>query len=279
MFSADILLRRHPTGIRCVVNFRPPATSGGRDSCAIFGAVLQLRVRKFIGTGWSAVFRGRAIYVSYEPSSISNRTQVSNASACVRWRPCWRWGLRLRRSPVHRRRAHPTYARAHGPNGSWVLGNGQIITPAGKQVALGPRVRAKAVALNPDPTSHTAAVLTMGASQAVEVFDTLTGVVLQNYLPSSGDSSGSYSGIAYSADGKCLLFSQDSSNIAIAKVLPTGLFDAGRSACRRTTVSSRASRTARSATTAGPAARSIRRALRIRAASRSPATARAHMLF
>jgi hypothetical protein len=108
-----------------------------------------------------------------------------------------------------------------------VLGNGQIITPAGKQVTLGPRVRAKAVALNPDPKSHTAAILTMGASQAVEVFDTRTGVVLQNYNPSNGDSSGSYSGIAYSADGKSLLFSQDTSYIAIAKVLPTGLFDAG----------------------------------------------------
>jgi YVTN family beta-propeller protein len=122
---------------------------------------------------------------------------------------------------------NPTYMAGPGPNGSWVLGNGQIITPAGKQVALGPRVRAKAVALNPDPKSHTAAVLLMGASQAVEVFDTQTGVVLQNYLPSSGDSSGSYSGIAYSADGKSMLFSQDSSNIAVVQVLPTGLFDAG----------------------------------------------------
>ena len=33
------------------------------------------------------------------------------------------------------------------------------------------------------------------------MFDTLTGEVLQNYLP-FGDSSGSYGGIAYSADGK-----------------------------------------------------------------------------
>ncbi len=24
------------------------------------------------------------------------------SNACARWRPCWRWGLRLRRSPVHR---------------------------------------------------------------------------------------------------------------------------------------------------------------------------------
>ena len=119
----------------------------------------------------------------------------------------------------------PTHKAGPGPNGSWVLGDGQVITPAGKQVSLGIRVRAKAVALNPDPKSHTAAVLTLGASEAVEVFDTLTGAVLQNYVP-FGDSSGSYGGIAYSADGKYLMFSQDSSNIAIARVLPTGLFDA-----------------------------------------------------
>ena len=85
-------------------------------------------------------------------------------------------------------------------------------------------MRAKAVALNPDPKSHTAAVLTLGASEAVEVFDTLTGVVSQYYVP-FGNSSGSYGGIAYSADGKYLMFSQDSSNIAIAQVLPTGLFN------------------------------------------------------
>jgi hypothetical protein len=39
-------------------------------------------------------------------------------------------------------------------------------------VDLGIRVRAKAVALNPNAATHTAAVLTMGATQAVEVFDT-----------------------------------------------------------------------------------------------------------
>ncbi len=118
----------------------------------------------------------------------------------------------------------PTYMAGPQPNGSWVLGNGQVITPAGKQVYLGIRVRAKAVALNPDPNSHAAAVLTMGASEAAEVFDTRTGVVTQYYVP-FGDSSGSYGGIAYSANSKYLMFSQDSSNIAIAQVLPSGLFD------------------------------------------------------
>src|ERR1700760_3183009 len=55
----------------------------------------------------------------------------------------------------------PTYVTGPQPNGSWVVSDGQVITPAGKQVDLGIRVRAKAIALNPNVHSHTAAVLTM----------------------------------------------------------------------------------------------------------------------
>jgi YVTN family beta-propeller protein len=120
---------------------------------------------------------------------------------------------------------YPTYHTGPQKNGSWVVGDGQIITPAGTQVELGIRVRAKAIALNPSVKSHTAAVLTLGASEAVEVFDTNTGLVLQNYSPFGKDSSGSYSGITYSADGKYLVFSQDSSNVAIAKVNQQGLLE------------------------------------------------------
>ncbi len=116
----------------------------------------------------------------------------------------------------------PTYQTGPLKNGAYVVSNGQIITPAGTQVNLGIRVRAKAVAVNPSPGSHTAAVLTMGATQAVEVFDTLTGDILQEYLPFQ-DSSGSYGGITYSDDGKRLMFSQDSSYIALAQVGSTGL--------------------------------------------------------
>jgi YVTN family beta-propeller protein len=116
----------------------------------------------------------------------------------------------------------PTYETGPLANGGFVVGNGQIITPAGTQVDLGIRVRAKAIALNPNAASHTAAVLVMGATRAVEVFDTRSGVVLQNYL-AAGDSSGSYSGITYSADGKTLVFSQDSSKVAVANVLDNGL--------------------------------------------------------
>ena len=120
---------------------------------------------------------------------------------------------------------------------TWVVGNGQVITPAGTQVNLGIRVRAKAIALNPNVGSHTAAVLTLGASPAqgaVEVFDTRTGQVLQNYSSMGGSSYGSYSGITYSADGKYLMFSQDysqdasqnyTSKVAIAKVSSQGLLN------------------------------------------------------
>jgi YVTN family beta-propeller protein len=125
---------------------------------------------------------------------------------------------------------YPTYVTGPQPNGSWVVGNGQVITPAGTQVNLGIRVRAKAIALNPNLRTHTAAVLTLGASVsngngAVEIFDTNTGVVLQNYSAFGSDSSGSYSGIAYSADGKHLVFSQDSSNVTIANVTDAGLLE------------------------------------------------------
>jgi YVTN family beta-propeller protein len=119
----------------------------------------------------------------------------------------------------------PTYFTGPQPNGSWVVSSGQIITPAGIQVNLGNQVRAKAIALNPNVRTHTAAVLTLGAAEAVEIFDTNTGVVLQNYLTFGTDSSGSYSGIAYSADGKHLVFSQDSSNVTIANVTAEGLLE------------------------------------------------------
>jgi YVTN family beta-propeller protein len=120
----------------------------------------------------------------------------------------------------------PTYTAGPQPDGSYVVSDGTIVTPAGTQVNLGIRVRAKAVALNPTG-NHTAAVLTMGTSPsngngAVEVFDTKTGAVLQSYSSAAGkDSSGSHAGITYTSDGKYLLFSQDSSYVAIAKVDPT----------------------------------------------------------
>ncbi len=121
---------------------------------------------------------------------------------------------------------YPTYETGPQKNGSWVVSDGAIITPTGKQVDLGIQVRAKAIALNPT-NNHTAAVLTMGAAAAVQVFDTKTGVVLQSYITNGKDASGSFTGISYSPDGKYLLFSQDSSNVAIAKVTTAGLLEDG----------------------------------------------------
>ena len=130
----------------------------------------------------------------------------------------------------------PTYQVGENQNGSqgpnypstlpnpWVVSNGQIITPAGTQVYLGITTRAKAIALNPNTTTHTAAVLQMGAPQAVTVFNTQTGAVLQTYKP-FGNKSGSSTGITYTPNGLHLLFSQDGgygpAYVAIASVDPT----------------------------------------------------------
>ncbi len=126
----------------------------------------------------------------------------------------------------------PTYTAGPQSNGSFVAGSGAIINPAGIQVNLGTQVRAKAVAVNP-LGNHTAAVLTMGAKAAVQVFSTVTGAVLQSYTPSlvKKDPDGSDLGISYTPDGNYLIFSQDGNTyygtlkqggyVAIAKVNPT----------------------------------------------------------
>ncbi len=125
----------------------------------------------------------------------------------------------------------PTYSKPL--SNPWVASDGTIITPAGTQVYLGITTRAKAIALNPTG-NHTAAVLQMGAPQAVTIFNTQTGAVLGTYkVPytnskggTSYDADGSSTGIAYTPDGKYLLFSQDgdsgpSSFVSIASVNAT----------------------------------------------------------
>ena len=105
----------------------------------------------------------------------------------------------------------------------WVVSDGTIITPAGTQVYLGTTTRAKAVALNPNTKTHTAAVLQMGAPQAVTIFNTQTGAIVQNFAY-SGSKTGSATGIAYTSDGLHLLFSQDSGYVAYVSVDPgTGM--------------------------------------------------------
>ena len=110
-------------------------------------------------------------------------------------------------------------------NGSIVASDNQLLTPAGKVVQLGSPVVAKAVAVNPNPSTRSGAVLLMDAAQPVIVFDTKTGAVLQRYIPSAvsgttftSNTTGSFTGISYSADGSKLMFSQDNNFVAVANV-------------------------------------------------------------
>jgi len=122
--------------------------------------------------------------------------------------------------------------RTVGPqqDGSIVVSDNQTLTPAGKIVELGAPVRAKAIALNPNRATHTGAVLLMGSPQPIIVFDTLTGKVLQRFTPTEagatpkGLSTGSFTGVTYSSDGRKLLFSQDNNFVVVTNVNPkTGL--------------------------------------------------------
>ena len=117
--------------------------------------------------------------------------------------------------------------RTVGPqqDGSIVASDNQTLTPAGKIIELGAPVRAKSIALHPDRSKHTAAVLLMGSPQPVIVFNTETGQVLQRFIPEDASaaspkdrSPGSFTGITYSANGSKLLFSQDNNYVVIASV-------------------------------------------------------------
>src|SRR5579884_960854 len=120
-------------------------------------------------------------------------------------------------------------SRTVGPqnDGSIVASNNQTLTPAGHIVQLGSPVRAKAIALNPNSKTATAAVLLMGSPQPIIVFNTATCQVLQRFIPTivngatfTSDKTGSFTGITYSADSSKLFFSQDDDHVVIASVDP-----------------------------------------------------------
>jgi len=129
--------------------------------------------------------------------------------------------------------------RTVGPqnDGSIVVSDNQTLTPAGKIIELGSPVRAKSIALNPNGKTNSGAVLLMGSPQPIMVFNTVTGQVVQRFIPafmkgaeSTSSKAGSFTGITYSADGKWLFFSQDDNHVVIANVSPqTGLLTNGQS--------------------------------------------------
>ena len=117
------------------------------------------------------------------------------------------------------------------------MSDNQTLTPAGKIIELGSPVRAKSIALNPNRNANTGAVLLMGSPQPIIVFNTATGQVLQRFIPAimkgaalTSSRTGSFTGIAYSPDGKRLFFSQDDNHVVIANVdANTGLLTNGES--------------------------------------------------
>src|SRR5689334_15674461 len=93
-------------------------------------------------------------------SSRNSRNKSRNKSRINRLRPLaglLAAGLSLPGLAAGQSKEYPKYHAGPQRNGSWVVGDGQIITPAGTQVDLGIRVRAKAIALNPTVKTHTAA--------------------------------------------------------------------------------------------------------------------------
>ena len=96
--------------------------------------------------------------MSRKASRDKSRNRSRNKSRMKRLRPLaglLAAGLTLPGLAAAQSEPYPTYVTGPQPNGSWVVSSGQVITPAGTQVDLGIRVRAKAIALNPNrPHSH-----------------------------------------------------------------------------------------------------------------------------
>ena len=109
------------------------------------------------------------------------------------------------------RRARTTLDLTH----PWVVSDGTIITPAGTQVYLGITTRAKAIALNPNTQPHRRRP-SDGRPTGRHDFqhpDRRYPADLQQPISHhTGPIPTAATGIAYTPDGKYLLFSQDGNN-------------------------------------------------------------------
>lgn len=100
------------------------------------------------------------------------------------------------------------------PDGSIRTAQGQVLTPAGRQVEFGGRP----VAVTIRPDGRTATMLVSSAGESLRVIDLASGTLVQ-----SRDGAGSsYNGIAYAPGGSALYSSDDSGRLAFTPVNSDG---------------------------------------------------------
>jgi YVTN family beta-propeller protein len=108
-------------------------------------------------------------------------------------------------------------------DGSWVVQNGQIITPAGAHIIL-PGSRTNRVAIRPD--GKTAATLNVSSSNPVRIVDLTAGTELNKFKAPT--SNGSVNGLIYSADGNTLFAAQETGFVLIATVAADGTLSSAK---------------------------------------------------
>jgi YVTN family beta-propeller protein len=115
----------------------------------------------------------------------------------------------------------PKYKVGIQHNGSIVLPDNQILTPAGSQVQFAGRPHA--IAIRPD--EKTAALSNDGGKGVIVIFDLQSGKVLQEFKPNPYPYSPPYSaydGLIYSKDGSKLYASDDNALIDVMNVAADG---------------------------------------------------------
>jgi len=155
--------------------------------------------------GRNAIIPGRSACRRTAPTRCrSTRKELQTIPACRTVQPCVggaRFGL-------CRQRSRNADGRAAGERLGRRVGQP---TPdarrkAGRSRFAGGR---ESGGRQPNQRTHSGAVLLMDATQPIIVFNTVTGQVLQRYIPAmangstfSTNSTGSFTGVAYSADGR-----------------------------------------------------------------------------